>query len=576
MIRSAALKTTGATGPSCLDAPTWRRLCTSFKSASVDLCHSLAISAKRLCTTFVDPSAIAPFLACRLIALDKNPGVHPIGIGDTARRIIAKAILAATKVDIQEAAGSLQLCAGQISGIEAAVHAVDSLFQQEETEAILLVDASNAFNSLNRLCALHNIRRLCPSLATALINCYRAPTELFIDGDVLYSREGTTQGDPLAMPMYALASIPLIKKLHCHIDDVNQVWYADDASAAGRIARLHDWWSQLGSHGPKFGYFPNATKTWLITKEKHLATATASFANTGVQVTAEGRPYLGAAIGSEEFVISHVKNKVAKWTEELNSLAMIALTQPHAAHAAFTHGLSSKWCYLTRTIRNIGSLLQPLETTIRSKLIPALTGQPPPSDEMRDLLALPARLGGLALINPISIADVEFSASCRVSNPLKNAILKQSFEYSGDTVYEQVEAKDEVRRMKRKQSMQAAVSLRQSLSVSLQRSIDLAEEKGASTWLTTLPIQEFGFALHKRAFQDALALRYNWQPLQVPSSCACGTKFSIEHALSCPRGGFPSIRHNEIRDLTANLLTEVCNDSVCALSQIFSPLVVRC
>lgn len=32
------------------------------------------------------------------------------------------------------------------------------------------------------------------------------------------------------------------------------------------------------------------------------------------------------------------------------------------------------------------------------------------------------------------------------------------------------------------------------------------------------------------------------------------------HALSCPKGGFPSIRHNEIRDLTANLLTEVCND----------------
>ena len=68
-----------------------------------------------------------------------------------------------------------------------------SLFQQEETEAILLVDASNAFNCLNRLSALDNIRRLCPSLATALINSYRAP---FVDGDVLYSSEGTTQGDP--------------------------------------------------------------------------------------------------------------------------------------------------------------------------------------------------------------------------------------------------------------------------------------------------------------------------------------------------------------------------------------------
>ena len=46
----------------------------------------------------------------------------------------------------------------------------------------------------------------------------------------------------------------------------------------------------------------------------------------------------------------------------------------------------------------------------------------------------------------------------------------------------------------------------------------------------------------------------------MPACCDCGTPFSVEHALSCPMGGFPSIRHNEIRDLTANLLSEVCND----------------
>ena len=121
----------------------------------------------------IDPSAIAPLLASRLIAPNKNPGVRPIGIGDTARRIIAKSILIITRSDIQEATGSVQLCAGQISGIEAAVHAVNTLFQQENTEDILLVDVSNAFNSLNRLSALYNIRHLCPPLATALINTYR-------------------------------------------------------------------------------------------------------------------------------------------------------------------------------------------------------------------------------------------------------------------------------------------------------------------------------------------------------------------------------------------------------------------
>ena len=93
LIRSAALPTNGAAGPSGLNALRWRRLCTSFKSASMELCHSLTSAAKHLCTEFVDPASVAPLLASRLIALDKIPGVHPIWIGDNVRCIIAKAIL---------------------------------------------------------------------------------------------------------------------------------------------------------------------------------------------------------------------------------------------------------------------------------------------------------------------------------------------------------------------------------------------------------------------------------------------------------------------------------------------------
>ena len=82
------------------------------------------------------------------------------------------------------------------------------------------------------------------------------------------------------------------------------------------------------------------------------------------------------------------------------------------------------------------------------------------------------------------------------------------------------------------------------LPTSLQRSVDLAKEKGASTWLTALPLVEHGFTLHKGAFHDALALRYGWTSSEMPSMCTCGSKFSVEHALSCAKGGFPSIRHN--------------------------------
>ena len=68
-IHSAALCTGGAAGPSGIDAWRWRRLCCSFKSASDDLCHSLALLTQRLCKELVDPDGLAPLMACRLVAL---------------------------------------------------------------------------------------------------------------------------------------------------------------------------------------------------------------------------------------------------------------------------------------------------------------------------------------------------------------------------------------------------------------------------------------------------------------------------------------------------------------------------
>ena len=100
----------------------------------------------------------------------------------------------------------------------------------------------------------------------------------------------------------------------------------------------------------------------------------------------------------------------------------------------------------------------------------------------------------------------------------------------------------------------------QQAPASSRRSIELASEKGASGWVTVLPLKEHGFALHKTAFHDAIALRYGWDPSRLPHYCSCGAKFSVEHSFTCPKGRFPSLRHNEIRDLTANLLTEVCHE----------------
>ena len=106
----------------------------------------------------------------------------------------------------------------------------------------------------NCQCALHNISILCPSFATILKNTYGVPIRLFITGEgEIASTEGTTQGDPLAMAMYALAVTPLIRSLRLSQPDVSQVWYADDATAGGKLVPLLHWWKHLLSYGPKYG-----------------------------------------------------------------------------------------------------------------------------------------------------------------------------------------------------------------------------------------------------------------------------------------------------------------------------------
>ena len=102
-------------------------------------------------------------------------------------------------------------------------------------------------------------------------------------------------------------------------------------------------------------------------------------------------------------------------------------------------------------------------------------------------------------------------------------------------------------------------SLKSQSDQSLKTVLDLATIRGASAWLSALPLSEYGFSLHKAAFHDAVALRYGWPLQRTPSHCACGAAFSVDHVLSCPKGGPPSLRHNEIRDLTARRLTEVCH-----------------
>ena len=85
-------------------------------------------------------------------------------------------------------------------------------------------------------------------------------------------------------------------------------------------------------------------------------------------------------------------------------------------------------------------------------------------------------------------------------------------------------------------------------------------EKGASSWFNVLTLPKHGFNIYKKHFWDALSLRYRWNIQNIPTTCACDSKYDIQHCMSCKKCGFINIRHNDVRDLKACLLTQVCKD----------------
>ena len=268
-MRSMAMQTQGAAGPSNMDANHWRRILCSkdFGSEGLDLCRAIANLTRSLCATKVnDLDSLEALLACSLIPLDKDPGVRPIGIGEVLRRIMGKTVTRILKKDLVNSVDGVQMCVGQQGGAEAAVHAMVDIFEDDSSHGLIQVDANNAFNSLNRQVLLQNIFRACPAIAIYTFNCYAKPARLFVTGGgEISSKEGTTQGDPIAMPIYAIGLDPLINCLKL-CNGVKQADFADDLAGVGSLEDLKVWWDKIATVGPKIGYYAKAEKSWLIVK----------------------------------------------------------------------------------------------------------------------------------------------------------------------------------------------------------------------------------------------------------------------------------------------------------------------
>ena len=149
------------------------------------------------------------------------------------------------------------------------------------------MDTNNAFNSINRKEALRNIQGTCPSFNKSLINSYHSPLRLIILGDAeRQSTEGTTQGDNLAMHLYALAKVKIQYRLQITASEVKQVWLADYATR-----------ESLRSGG--------------LTSLRKVVV---------MDVMLMISWQLGAVIGSNDFRRNYVNKKITEWCSELKNL----------------------------------------------------------------------------------------------------------------------------------------------------------------------------------------------------------------------------------------------------------------
>ena len=442
------------------------------------------------------------------------------------------------------------------------------IFKEQNTEAALLIDATNAFNTVNRKVLQHNVKMICPAISTYVNSCYSLPSRLFVIVGAEITEEGTTQGDPTAMAIYAIAIIPLIMMLlelteKFPSKQTKMVVFADDLSAGRSLSNIKKWWKVLCNLGPKFGYNPEASKCWLIIKLQLVKEAEKLFENSKINVTVNCKRHLGAVIGSQEYRDEYVINKTDQIANELNNLCEIAKLKPQTAYSCFVSGFKDKQNYTVRTIPDISHLLKPIDHIILTKFMAAITDGVKTNQIERKLLSLRAKYG-LSIPIFAEISDDEYKNSLNVTKHLRNNILQQQHEYTTD--HDTKTAKNMIKQQRESKTKTIIEELKNELNANRLHLMKLNQEQNASSWLTSLPLKE-GYIVNKQCFFDLIRICYGGQLDRLPSKCECGSTVSIDHALSCKKGGFVSLRHNQVRKLKASLLDEVCHD-VCVGPQL--------
>ena len=213
-----------------------------------------------------------------------------------------------------------------------------------------------------------------------------------------------------------------------------------------------------------------------------------------------------------------------------------------------------------RTIESFEDYVDPIQEAIDDLLLPTLFGQTEPlPSNLRQLFTSTPAQGGLGVPDLRFEAPQQFAASTTITASHVDSITKQStFMVAGERSTEELKRQHQASKIASVKSRMESID--STLPSDLLRSVNQSRDKGASSWLTAVPLVDQGLVLNKQEFRDSLRLRYNFPLSDLPSKCVCGEKYTVCHALSCKKGGFVAQRHDGVRNLLTSFLGKVCTN----------------
>ena len=152
-------------------------------------------------------------------------------------------------------------------------------------------------------------------------------------------------------------------------------------------------------HGKIFGYHVKASKCQLILKDEKYNDTFKVIKNTELEKKKVAR-VLGSVIGSETECKTFLETQLEEHNKILKKLCKIAKTSPQNVQSSYTKGVQEKLSFLARTAPNTTENMQACEKILQENLIPSLIGKDNISQQLRDIVCLPLKMGGLNMKVP--------------------------------------------------------------------------------------------------------------------------------------------------------------------------------